>query len=187
MRRRSAGSRQALPSVKPQITAKNARDIYTSAEDFRIAASALTEHNGEPQAWARVFGPYVVLEAFAAELYIKCILVDGGAPTIPGKHKLTELFRNVHAKTRGDIEKIWRSLGAHFKFSPMAQPFEQVLCAIGNHFELWRYRFENESDQLRRGEEIRLVNLALWGYIIERHPDWKDEDHSYFAATFPVL
>lgn len=159
------------------LPARDARAIFTSAEDFWHASRKLfTAEN-----W-RVTGPQIVCGAFAIELFLKCILVDCGATTIPAKHDLLLIYNNIPKQTRAEILKVW----AEFTRPTFPDGLEEVLSRGANLFDRWRYRFE--LPQNVPGLEITFpkVQRLLHYFILTKHPDWQDEDR-YFWSTFPAL
>lgn len=172
-----------------QIPASNARDIFVSAEDFRLTYERLTLLPASEPDTIRTLGPQVVCAAFAVELYLKCILVDAGLKTLPNKHNLAFLYQQIPKTTRCLVVRKWRTLLKQWKSVDAsvdtASKLESVLANIGYAFENWRYRYEPTTTDLA-SDRFTLVHASLHGYITGKHPDWLDEGHSYFLSTFPV-
>ena len=178
--------------------AENARVIFTAAEDFRIACVVLnnTKRKRKDQPAYRTAGPRIVLAAFTAELYLKCILLDAGA-TVPNKHNLSELFQNIPARMRRLVSINWK-LGMETNSvtkdacGRKHHNLDSALTTYGNSFKKWRYRYQ----QPKNNEKVSHDNLGFYelviflsvlrNLIITKHPEWED-DGAHFLSTFRVL
>jgi hypothetical protein len=88
--------------------------IYMSAERFRIADNYLRSSDNPDMTFRSiVLLPALVLCAFAAELYLKCLLcIETGDAS--STHNLKALFRDLNHTTRNRIETLWNEcLPAH--------------------------------------------------------------------------
>jgi hypothetical protein len=182
--------RRAIIKMRHRIPSMNARDIFTAAEDCRHATGVLIAHHDPTTAELRLFGPHIMLEAFTAELYLKCLLVDCGSATIPATHDLPELFRNLPKRTRDGLRRVWLK---YVKDIPIPETWkaypatlEESLAKVGQYFDLWRYRFERPTYPMGLGGEFQHINGAFYEFIIVRRPEWIDDDHKYFESTFRV-
>jgi len=115
----------------------------------------------------------MILNAFASELFIKCILlIEGKTP--PPTHKLDVLFRQVGHKTKRNIEAIWdaqaRPKLTHMSVNhghPLDLPNAIVTCA--NSFERLRYHYEDPSKTFFYIGELPEI---LHRIILEIKPEW---------------
>lgn len=175
---------KALPSSDP-------RDIFTTADDFRMAYCVLVKADAALAPKHRLLAPQNTVGAFAVELYLKCLLVDGGAKTVPGTHDLHLLFGNLPKTVRVTINRHWKKVvdeTPHFKMArvPTDSDFGTMLSHIADSFDEWRYRFEEASASIRwGGVELPFIHTLLRWMITERHPDWDVLTNTYWIATFP--
>ena len=173
-----------------QIPASDPHAIFVAAEDFRLAYEALTLLPDSGADTLRTLVPQSVCAAFAIELYLKCILVDAGAKTVPPSHNLLLLYQQIPKTAKAAITRQWRSVlkawKAHDATVNLESDLASILGEIAEAFEQCRYRFESPQTMLPDGR-FTLVHASLHGYILEKHPDWRDEGHSYFPPTFRAL
>ena len=98
--------------------------------------------------------PAIVLSAFAAELFLKCLLIlDGQTP--PDAHHLKTLFKRLHNKKKARIEELWnKSVAARSdefenterKLSiKIPRDLQSALADCGNAFEGMRYVYEDPT------------------------------------------
>jgi hypothetical protein len=101
-----------------------------------------------------------VCATFAIELYLKCILVDAGAKTIPKKHNLLFLFQQIPKATRGGIIRQWRAVLKKWKSLDasvdLKSDLESTLTHIADAFDKWCYRFEFVASELNDAKFTRI-------------------------------
>lgn len=98
--------------------------IFMNAERFRIA-DRLLRADTYRQYLATVASPAIVLCAFSAELYSKCIIsLETNSPA-PRSHDLEGLYRKLSPKSRQRLESLWDE----FASSPTAIRMRQAIKA----------------------------------------------------------
>lgn len=150
--------------------------VFKSACGFRKAAKLLKEpyKNGEDD----LLFPLATNLAFAAELFMKCLLYLE-AVSVRKQHPLKTLFRSLSKKHQGHIEKLFleevrkkphipkiEAIELSFKFE-----IDKVLEATNNAFEEWRYIFE-ERDQTVLFFGMEEFVDALHTYVLTVELDW---------------
>jgi hypothetical protein len=118
--------------------------------------------------------PTSVLSAFAAELFLKCLLVIeiGQAPPI---HRLDTLFKQLSRKRQRRIDELWEQLGrprikAFCQQHQHPSDLSNALARCGRSFENLRYYYEDPDRALYYIGDFAWVLLHA---IVEIHPDWK--------------
>jgi hypothetical protein len=119
----------------------------------------------------------MVLSAFSAELFLKCLLVlESGAA--PPTHRLDILFKGLSHKRRRRIDEIWEG-DARPKIASfcrqLAQPSDlsNALIRCGSAFENLRYYYEDpEKVVYYIGDFAWIVMRA----IMEIKPEWRPEE-----------
>lgn len=150
--------------------------VFKSACGFRKAAKLLKEtyKKGEYD----LLNPCNVNLAFAAELFIKCLLYLNAA-SVPKHHELKELFRNLSKIHRQRINKLFmeevkkkpyiariEAIEPSFKFE-----INEVLEASNDSFKEWRYIFE-EREQTVQFYGVEEFVDALHTYIQTVKSEW---------------
>lgn len=150
--------------------------------------------------------PGIVLQAFACELYLKCLLVEQLGTLGPSErtHSIRELFlrldnanrtsvQNLYAARETDNELLW--LNERYG---VATDLDSVLSRCDELFEGSRYQLDGGRrwplDKNGHGGTLglRQLNIALANTIFSKHPDWKTriKEAEYFnedETTFPEL
>ncbi len=170
-----------------QVPIKDARAVFTAAEDYEQAMDVLTSQATTNH---RLVVPQLTTAAMAIEYYLKCLIVDSGSKTIPAKHDLRVLFMNLPTKTRQEIQKTWdimRNFIAQGGGNLDGVPAEIItpLTESANAFDAWRYRFESTANLPMLNPCLPMVVGALHAFIMKRHPSWRDGG-AHFQSTFPV-
>lgn len=163
--------------IPPKITAK-AIDIYMHAEGVGDAAVIL--NRAPPQLRPSIGYSIVVLQAFAAELYFKCLIrLDEREPPI--KHDLQYLFELQTPAVQSKIEKIWNDIivpmhstmwGDIDRDSGGEKIRRDLMGALaGGRDAFRRVRYIYEGSE---GIEFFLGDLPeiLRTIILEMRPDW---------------
>lgn len=128
-----------------------------------------------------------VSHAFAAEVFLKCILTLLGSSK--KGHRLVDLFNNIPEKdTTGNnpkelirkyyderVRKLKERLvgpGKEFYFASFSD-FDQMLKINSDNFKWWRYNYEFDwSKQLINTSGVDHFCLALQKYILQLKPEW---------------
>ena len=160
--------------------------IYMNAERYRIADAALrSDHYRDIQ--TSVAAPAMVLSAFAAELYFKCIIALETEKQLPQTHDLDALYRKLTPTSRKRLDDLWGVLAA----SPlMARVCEAMFVTTGERVPTdlaWylknganafvRLRYTHEDDGI--GTSFMLVDLPemLRTIVLEMKPEWRHVRH----------
>jgi hypothetical protein len=93
---------------KPRQSKLDPLKIYMNAERFRLADNYLRSSANPDIEFRQIIGlPALVICAFAAELYLKCLLcIETG--NAPATHNLKALFRDLGHTTRFRVENLWK-------------------------------------------------------------------------------
>ena len=134
-------------------------DLRKSGKDFEAASAHATGS--------------MVLNVFACELFLKCLLIleQGGAPA--ATHRLDVLFRQVSHKRKRRIEELWnthcrqkvlfmRDLGC-----PTDLPNAIVRC--GDAFNRLRYHYEDPTNTVYYLGDLPWI---LGRVVLEIKPEW---------------
>jgi hypothetical protein len=163
---------------KPVAKAKKTvdpRQIFEHASRF-LGTDQFLRRAGQPgSGWElTIAAPTMVLSAFAAELYLKCLLVmqSGSAPPI---HQLDKLFKQLNHKTQRRIQELWEADGR-----PKLMPFcthlglpsdlSNALAKCGRAFENLRYYYEDPTRVVYYIGDFAWIVMRV---IVEIKPEWK--------------
>jgi hypothetical protein len=154
--------------------------MFATAEQFRSAADILMSGlaNRDQSAWVALLS----CEAFALELYFKCLAVQEGKAALP-THNLLRLFKVLNGKTQSEMRK--RSEAAAMAAAKQLgknYDFEKVLQASKDAFETVRYIYEGTV----AGEGWMCSGIMRFtrALIVERNPSW---DPSYLQLPIGLL
>ena len=119
--------------------------------------------------------PMFVVQAFATELYLKCLLVLDGA--VPWGHELYTLFGELKPDRKIRIEHFYKEhndADVAFFDAQQAQPdvifsLEFSLREMNKAFEKWRYAYESPGPQ---NSFLGQPWLAVRSAILEIKPEW---------------
>lgn len=164
-----------MKKPKKQSAADDPRKVFDHACRFLTAEKYLSELNGT-QAWRfTVALPTLVLSAFAAELFLKCLVILTTGKTPTSTHQLHVLYRQIGHKEKRRIEQVWdvdgvpqiSDLSARLKL-PTDLPNALYRCSKG--FENIRYGYESDWD----GVVYYISGLprVLIKVILELKPEW---------------
>jgi hypothetical protein len=148
-----------------EATMTDPKHIFHAASDFRTGSDILGQRFGQ-RIWP--IRATVVTAAFAAELYLKCLLLLT-TRAIPKVHKLVDLYDNLPSETRKAVEASYQSIrpGAAIR---------EVLIAHNATFVDWRYIFEKQDKPFSLDfGSLRDACAALHETTIGLRPDWKAE------------
>lgn len=159
--------------------------IFRLAEEYNKAGSALQQiaiqrlqvGNGkvhllkEPE----VFAPPSMVNAFACELYLKCLLcMDKGL--YPDTHQYTELIGAMNLQTVSRLKKIYQSIIAQHPKSNLPgytdDSFEEAIRRSNAAFVKFRYFYEGMHTEGEGWFGGRIVSAAR-ELILETNPSWK--------------
>jgi hypothetical protein len=123
--------------------------------------------------------PAIVLSAFAAELFLKCLLLlDSETP--PNTHDLKALFAGLSDQRKKRIEELWdKAVAANVKEFEnterqlgisLPRDLGSALSDCGNAFEGMRYLYEDPTKV-----KFYIVDFApvLRATILEIKPEWE--------------
>jgi hypothetical protein len=124
----------------------------------------------------------MVLSAFAAELFLKCLLVlETGAaqPT----HRLDVLFKRVSHKRQRKIQELWEA-DCRPKLMPLCRALNlpsdlsNALVKCGSAFENLRYYYEQPDKVAYYIGDFAWILMRV---IVEIEPEWIPEEPSPVA------
>jgi len=126
---------------KYKVMASNSIMFFQSSKVLKkvLDATALSE---DKHIMANFFIPYIVNQAFAAEMAMKAIL-SKEAINYKKIHKLDELFYELPNQIQLDIADRIKT-----QFNFIHDEFEQQLCKVGSAFVDWRY-FHEKSNSIK--------------------------------------
>jgi len=157
------------------------RRIFSQAVGFhRIAHECLQLKDGDARDVSYMIAG-IVNSAFAAELYMKCLIfLETGATA--KTHDLHKLYKLLKPVTRADIEQRFDEKrqgvpvqGAEAYYARtgrrFADSFKDLITLGRDAFVEWRYLYEDSSSGLEYG----LVPLPdiLANLILEKKPEWR--------------
>ena len=116
----------------------------------------------------------MVLSAFAAELFLKCLLVleTGEAPPT---HRLDLLFKRLGHKRQRRIQELWEADGRP-KLIPFCRALNlpsdlsNALVKCGSAFENLRYYYEDPEKVVYYIGDFAFILMRA---IVEIRPDWR--------------
>jgi HEPN domain-containing protein len=132
---------------------KNASVFLDSApKDLNATGRYAAEHFGE------LLTSAVELH-FAAELYIKAVLILSGIK-VPKDHRLTALFGLLPNQIRDSVQM------AYDKRRPEKRGMQEILMVCDKGFETWRYIYEKGTPGKKEifdfpAEGLRIINRGL--------------------------
>jgi hypothetical protein len=139
--------------------------IFDAARDFQIGSGFLAEQFGQP-IWP--LRSTVVTAAFAAELYLKCLLFLT-TNAIPHAHGLVDLFDKLLPETKNLVEEMYHRVTSDSKSS-----FREALDEHNKTFVDWRYLFEQQDGAFNLNFKPLLnASSALQQAILGFRPEWK--------------
>jgi hypothetical protein len=122
--------------------------------------------------------PMVVNQAFATELFLKCLLIRDGVPS-PRGHELIVLFRQLRPDRQARAEEFYQAeceRDGAFQSIQQSEPgktFDLVwsLTDLNRAFERWRYAYEKLPDNSVLGKPWE----AFGRLALELEPSWVSE------------
>jgi hypothetical protein len=152
---------------------ERARSAYVHACRFMSAHELIQQRNDFQGAGVQLIAPMAVLEAFAIELLLKCLILSEGKE--PGKiHDLAALFQKLHPNRKRKIVDAW-DIGPRAQIDSVCRQFElpsdlpNALVKCGRAFEDLRYAHEDPSKPIfYLGKLPRL----LTDQISASYPEW---------------
>lgn len=173
----------------PKKKSYKAEDIFDTGFEFDYASACLLRDFGNNEMHA--MNPLRVNEAFALELYLKCLIQITTKQKAQNKHQLKELYFFLPVETRDEIEnifsaqlivkrmrtkpKIRKPLHSKNKFrfeKRLNYSIDQILTLSNNAFIESRYSYEYEIG-LYYG--LGYLKRAVRDYLIQLNPSWKNK------------
>jgi hypothetical protein len=162
----------------PLKQAADPRQIFDHACRF-LGSDQLLRRIGKPgSGWElTVAQPAMVLSAFAAELFLKCLLImESGAA--PPTHRLDSLFKRVSHKRQRRIQELWETDGRP-KLQPLCRSLNlpsdlsNALAKCGSAFEKLRRYYEDPNKVVYYIGDFAWILMRV---IVEIEPDWRPSD-----------
>jgi hypothetical protein len=164
--------------VRNTVTPLEAREIFNQACRF-LGTDQLLRKVGTPgSGWKMtIVVPTSVLSAFAAELFLKCLLVLERGNALP-IHRLDVLFKNLPHKRQRRIQEIWESdarpkLRAFCLAKGLPSDLSNALAKCGNAFENLRYYYEDPNKVRYYIGDFAWILMRA---IVEIEPEWVPPD-----------
>jgi hypothetical protein len=181
--------------AKPQKPKKPApvsdpQQIYNHANRFLGTDQAIRKIFGGNRDWSgTVAPPTMVLSAFAAELYLKCILTIENNQAPAQIHLLHVLYRRLSNKAKRRVEELWDA-DCRPKLTPLTKslglpndlPNALFICSAA--FEKLRYAYESTFNEVTY--YIGDFPWILARYIGEIKPDWMGPEPPPIPAISPT-
>jgi hypothetical protein len=156
----------------------DAREIFNHACRF-LGTDQLLRKIGMPgSGWELTIAPpTMVLSAFAAELFLKCLLVletGAAAPT----HRLDVLFKRVSHKRQRRIQELWEAdsrpkLISLCRSLSLPSDLSNSLVKCGSAFENLRYYYEDPAKVVYYIGDFAWIVMRA---IVELKPEWTPSD-----------
>jgi hypothetical protein len=121
--------------------------------------------------------PVMVLSAFAAELFLKCLLILEGQ-TPPDSHNLNMLFKRLPHKRKARIEQLWDKFvsdaSANFEESERQLSSQEPQNCPGRLRRCIRKKMRYVYEDPKK-VKFYIIHLApaLINVILEIRPDWR--------------
>jgi hypothetical protein len=181
--------------------------VFTHAAQFHYAAGLLEKHNKarigvmittEPLTPVSVpcMLPFIVIIAFCAELYLKCLLMLETGNYVVG-HDLERLYSQVSALRRARIKEFFNEVFIRAAYErilqekglpidPLELEIEGALRRLNNAFVEYRYVFEGLANE-KTSFGVDVVCGAVFRAIMEIKPEWQRIlDYNCIPTTFLI-
>jgi hypothetical protein len=181
---------QGFKKPKRPTQVADPQQVYNHANRFLGTDQAIRKIFAGNAGWSTtVAPPTMVLSAFAAELYLKCILIIETDQAPANIHLLHVLYRRLSHKAKRRIEELWDT-----DCRPKITPFSQALgvpndlpnalykCSAA--FEKLRYAYENSFNDV-----VYYIGDFPWilaRYIGEIRPGWLGPEPPPFPPIDPT-
>jgi HEPN domain-containing protein len=143
--------------------------------------------------------PLEVLQAFTAELYLKCLLHLTGRPHAAKGHQLKKLFDSLDDPSKKEMIEYYKEESASNPMIPgllaaLAQEGEMAQFDIDSVFEQsndaftkLRYWHEDKAGVFGKAATAGLDDVvrATHRIVLERQRDWEKDIPALFIVTFP--
>lgn len=153
------------------------KELFLQAESFALTQNVLLRPEMTKYV-AYTGAPAVVLSAFAAELFLKCLLLL--QKSAGWGHDLEKLFNALTPVTRERVAANWKAILERKKDQYLGEKYdlEESLKVAANAFDAVRYAHEGVEDV-----HFNLSDFpeALRTTIIEAKPEWADLRRVYHA------
>jgi hypothetical protein len=169
-----------MQAAKPSRLVADPAEVYNHALRFLCTDQAIRRVFTPASGWGLIVAPpTMVLSAFSAELFLKCILILETNEAPANIHKLHMLYRQLSSDARQRIEQIWDEECrakldgiARLHGHPTDLPGALLTCSAA--FEKLRYAYENQFNDV-----VYYVGDFPWilaRYIAEIRPQWTPEE-----------
>ena len=156
--------------------ALDAHKIFKHADRFHWTDDYLRRHTDQ-RVIEMIILPTMVLAAFAAELYLKCLhCIDSNE--VPPGHSLKQLFERLPKLRRDAIVALWDDLMAEQKEmldrrdadfgTKIPRDFKTSIAESDRGFENLRYVYEDDKFKFYMAD----LALVLRKIILKIHPTW---------------
>jgi hypothetical protein len=181
-----------MAKMKPKKPApvSDPEQIYYHANRFLGTDQAIRKIFGGNAEWSpTVAPPTMVLSAFAAELYLKCILIIEKEEAPENIHLLHVLYRRLSHKAKRRIEQLWESdsrpnLATLAKMTGAPTDLPNALFRCSAAFEQLRYAYEKNFNNVTY--YVGDFPWILARYIAEIRPEWKGPEPPPIPAIGPI-
>jgi hypothetical protein len=171
--------------IEGQLPLRSAKAIFLYAEAFSQAAEMLQDQfqQLDPEKAVHVTQsaagvPRTVLDAFATELYLKCLQKNELGKIVQKGHVLKKLFEALPTGTQKAIRYRYNEIVANSPITKVLQNkhprfavgLDNVLEMSSDVFFRVRYLYEGEHGKMFYWP---LLRTAVRNTIIAIHPDWE--------------
>jgi len=182
-----------MTKSKPSKPAIDPLRLFEHADRFHYSELHLRANNDTTHMHT-IAGPSMVLAAFAAELYLKCLVyLESGKRTYG--HNLKALYRELSPASRKRIRELWdkhipTKLGmfAHFKTLTgfdVPHDLEWALSTGARGFEQLRYIYEEEDPKgfFILGDFPAMLRRI----IVEMKPEWGPQFRDHLKLSTETM
>jgi hypothetical protein len=164
------------------------RQIFNHGTRFLETDQYLRNSTGPTSTWSQtIAAPTMVISVFAAELFLKCLLVLE-QQDVPPTHRLDVLYRGLSHNQKRRIDELWEA-DARPKISRFGKEMNvptdlpNALVKCGSAFERLRYFYEDPDGVLYYIGDFAWILMRA---IVEIKPEWKPEDPPPIPPTSRV-
>jgi len=147
---RGADKLGTMAKKKTQGPAPDVGQMFQLAEQYSVASNLLIK-----QSWGGTWGcgaPYLLVDSFAVELYLKCLFTQDTGKTAAHSHNHRELFDALASTTKTqirdafkrviDADVVLKHLAAVNPDATIVLDFDRSLDAASDTFDKRRYAYE---------------------------------------------
>ena len=178
------------PKPKKPTSVSDPQQVYNHANRFLGTDQAIRKIFGGNRGWSTtVVPPTMVLSAFAAELYLKCILIIETNEAPANIHLLHVLYRRLGHKSKRRIEELWDAdcrpkLLSLTQSHGLPTDLPNALFKCSAAFEKLRYAYEDSFNDV-----VYYIGDFPWilaRYIAEIRPDWRGPEPPPIPSIGPT-